>query len=187
MQMRMGRLTIKEVAIAAGVSTQTVSRVINKRPDVVTPEKLSALVEDLSRVWQKFSAAEVSAQPPRAWASTWTLAHSFIAFFLILGPHNLAMRVKAVEAGAGISTRAPRISQPVGPRRAHSACGKPRLFSRWARNHITTVDVTPLRAPNSSLRSTASSGNASTTTTHRCRRRGPHRRVLCARPGSFPR
>jgi len=37
MQTRMGRLTIKEVASAAGVSTQTVSRVINKRPDV-SPE-----------------------------------------------------------------------------------------------------------------------------------------------------
>src|SRR6266511_1993448 len=45
------------------------------------------------------------------------------------------------------------------------AGGNPRLFSKWAMNHVTTVCVTPLRAPNISLRSTASSGNASTTTT----------------------
>jgi len=37
MNFRSGRATIKEVASAAGVSTQTVSRVINERPDV-SPE-----------------------------------------------------------------------------------------------------------------------------------------------------
>jgi LacI family transcriptional regulator len=36
MQRKTGRATIKEVASAAGVSTQTVSRVINNRPDVST-------------------------------------------------------------------------------------------------------------------------------------------------------
>src|SRR5829696_4046261 len=34
MRPRFARATIKEVASAAGVSTQTVSRVINERPDV---------------------------------------------------------------------------------------------------------------------------------------------------------
>jgi LacI family transcriptional regulator len=37
MNLKFGRATIKEVASAAGVSTQTVSRVINERPDV-SPE-----------------------------------------------------------------------------------------------------------------------------------------------------
>src|SRR4026209_1031231 len=37
MRQKLARATIKEVASAAGVSTQTVSRVINKRPDV-SPE-----------------------------------------------------------------------------------------------------------------------------------------------------
>jgi plasmid maintenance system antidote protein VapI len=34
MHLKMVRMTIKEVAAEAGVSTQTVSRVINERPDV---------------------------------------------------------------------------------------------------------------------------------------------------------
>ena len=37
MQTKVGRATIKQVASSAGVSTQTVSRVINERPDV-SPE-----------------------------------------------------------------------------------------------------------------------------------------------------
>lgn len=49
MQVRMGRPTIKEVASAAGVSTQTVSRVINKRPDVSpeTRKRVQSVIEQL--------------------------------------------------------------------------------------------------------------------------------------------
>lgn len=49
MQVRNGRPTIKEVASAAGVSTQTVSRVVNKRPDV-SPEtrtRVQKIIEQL--------------------------------------------------------------------------------------------------------------------------------------------
>lgn len=43
-----GRLTIREVAEAAGVSTQTVSRVINNRPDVApgTYERVQRIISD---------------------------------------------------------------------------------------------------------------------------------------------
>jgi len=49
MQIRMSRPTIKEVASAAGVSTQTVSRVINKRPDVSpeTRKRVQNVIEQL--------------------------------------------------------------------------------------------------------------------------------------------
>ena len=48
-QPRYGRKTIKEVAVAAGVSTQTVSRVINNRPDVSpeTRKRVQGVVESL--------------------------------------------------------------------------------------------------------------------------------------------
>jgi len=47
--MRSNRTTIKEVAAAAGVSTQTVSRVVNNRPDVSdeTRERIQKIIEDL--------------------------------------------------------------------------------------------------------------------------------------------
>lgn len=46
---RVGRATIKEVAAAAGVSTQTVSRVINNRPDVSseTRQRVQEIIEKL--------------------------------------------------------------------------------------------------------------------------------------------
>ena len=49
MQVRTDRPTIKEVASAAGVSTQTVSRVINKRPDVSTDtrKRVQNVIEQL--------------------------------------------------------------------------------------------------------------------------------------------
>ncbi len=49
MNLRAGRATIKEVAAAAGVSTQTVSRVINERPDVSpeTRQRVQDVIEKL--------------------------------------------------------------------------------------------------------------------------------------------
>jgi LacI family transcriptional regulator len=49
MHTRNGRPTIKEVATAAGVSTQTVSRVINQRPDVSpeTRKRVQGVIEEL--------------------------------------------------------------------------------------------------------------------------------------------
>src|SRR5689334_19098801 len=50
MRQKPGRSTIKEVASAAGVSTQTVSRVINNRPDVSaeTRKRVKDIVRKLS-------------------------------------------------------------------------------------------------------------------------------------------
>jgi DNA-binding LacI/PurR family transcriptional regulator len=49
MKQRIGRSTIKEVASVAGVSTQTVSRVINERPDVSpeTRKRVQTVIEEL--------------------------------------------------------------------------------------------------------------------------------------------
>jgi LacI family transcriptional regulator len=49
MNIRVGRATIKQVASAAGVSTQTVSRVINERPDVSaeTRKRVQTVIDDL--------------------------------------------------------------------------------------------------------------------------------------------
>ena len=49
MHMRIGRATIKQVASAAGVSTQTVSRVINERPDVSpeTRKRVQSVIEKM--------------------------------------------------------------------------------------------------------------------------------------------
>jgi LacI family transcriptional regulator len=50
MSHKAGRTTIKQVASAAGVSTQTVSRVINEKPDVSpqTRDKVLAVIEQLN-------------------------------------------------------------------------------------------------------------------------------------------
>ncbi len=50
MNARSGRTNIKEVAAAAGVSTQTVSRVINERPDVApeTRKRVQKVIDELS-------------------------------------------------------------------------------------------------------------------------------------------
>ncbi len=53
--MRSGRPTIKKVASAAGVSTQTVSRVINERPDV-SPETRSRVQKVIERLGYQPSA-----------------------------------------------------------------------------------------------------------------------------------
>ena len=48
MNRRSNRLTIKQVASAAGVSTRTVSRVINSRPDVSveTRRRVQAVIDE---------------------------------------------------------------------------------------------------------------------------------------------
>lgn len=50
MNLRSGRTNIKEVAAAAGVSTQTVSRVINERPDVSpeTRKRVQKVIDELA-------------------------------------------------------------------------------------------------------------------------------------------
>jgi LacI family transcriptional regulator len=55
MYLRMSRMTIKEVAAEAGVSTQTVSRVINERPDV-SPETRKRVQEIIDRTGYRPSA-----------------------------------------------------------------------------------------------------------------------------------
>ena len=55
MNHRSGRATIKEVASAAGVSTQTVSRVINDRPDV-SPKTRKRVQEVIDRLGYQPSA-----------------------------------------------------------------------------------------------------------------------------------
>lgn len=55
MHLKMVRMTIKEVAAEAGVSTQTVSRVINERPDV-SPETRKRVQEIIDRTGYRPSA-----------------------------------------------------------------------------------------------------------------------------------
>jgi len=55
MTLKSGRTTIKEVAAAAGVSTQTVSRVINERPDV-SPETRKRVQEVIDKFGYQPSA-----------------------------------------------------------------------------------------------------------------------------------
>jgi LacI family transcriptional regulator len=55
MKIKNGRATIKEVASAARVSTQTVSRVINNRPDV-SPETRKRVKEVIERMGYQPSA-----------------------------------------------------------------------------------------------------------------------------------
>lgn len=55
MHLKSGRATIKEVASAAGVSTQTVSRVINNRPDV-SPETRKRVQEIIDQLGYQPSA-----------------------------------------------------------------------------------------------------------------------------------
>jgi LacI family transcriptional regulator len=55
MHLKSGRATIKEVASAAGVSTQTVSRVINDRPDV-SPETRKRVQEIIDQLGYQPSA-----------------------------------------------------------------------------------------------------------------------------------
>lgn len=61
------RLTIKEVARTAGVSTQTVSRVLNNRPDV-TPETFER-VQRVSRMPAIVSRAAATDPAPTAGGS----------------------------------------------------------------------------------------------------------------------
>src|SRR5688572_29309154 len=55
MRLKSPRSTIKEVAYVAGVSTQTVSRVINKRPDV-SPETRTRVEKIIDQLGYRPSA-----------------------------------------------------------------------------------------------------------------------------------
>jgi LacI family transcriptional regulator len=96
---RRGRLTIREVAEAAGVSTQTVSRVLNDRPDVApdTYERVQRII------------AEVGYSPNMlARGLTQGRSHvlGVVAFGLdYVGPSRVLMGIdqRAAELGYGIS------------------------------------------------------------------------------------
>jgi LacI family transcriptional regulator len=101
-----GRLTIKEVAEAAGVSTQTVSRVINNRPDVAA--------ETFERVQQIISDTGYS---PNMFARGLTQGRShtlgIVAYGLeYFGPSRVLTGIEQQAAGMGYSISLNLIHEP---------------------------------------------------------------------------
>ena len=101
-----GRLTIKEVAEAAGVSTQTVSRVINNRPDVAP--------ETFERVRQIISDTGYS---PNMFARGLTQGRShtlgIVAYGLeYFGPSRVLTGIEQQAAGMGYSISLNLIHEP---------------------------------------------------------------------------
>jgi LacI family transcriptional regulator len=101
-----GRLTIKEVAEAAGVSTQTVSRVINNRPDVAP--------ETFERVQQIISDTGYS---PNMFARGLTQGRShtlgIVAYGLeYFGPSRVLTGIEQQAAGMGYSISLTLIHEP---------------------------------------------------------------------------
>jgi LacI family transcriptional regulator len=97
MRPRIARSTIKEVASVAGVSTQTVSRVINERPDVSpeTRKRVQEVIKDLS-------------YQPSALARSLIRQRSYtlgvvIAGLMYIGPSRTLSGIAAAAEHAGYS------------------------------------------------------------------------------------
>ena len=97
MRQRIARSTIKEVASVAGVSTQTVSRVINERPDVSpeTRKRVQEVIKDL-------------AYQPSALARSLIRQRSYtlgvvIAGLMYIGPSRTLSGIAAAAEQAGYS------------------------------------------------------------------------------------
>lgn len=97
MQIRTGRATIKEVASAAGVSTQTVSRVINDRPDV-SPETRKRVQEIIDQLGYQPSALARSLIRQRSY----TLG-VVTAGLKYTGPSRTLSGITSAAEGAGYS------------------------------------------------------------------------------------
>ena len=95
MSSRLGRATIKQVASEAGVSTQTVSRVINRRPDV-SPETRERVQDVIERMRYQPSALARSLIQQRSYTLgvvTAGLRH--------IGPSRTLSGITAAAADAG--------------------------------------------------------------------------------------
>ena len=101
-----GRLTIKEVAEAAGVSTQTVSRVINNRPDVAaeTFERVQQIITDTGYSPNMFARGLTQGR-----------SHSLgiVAYGLeYFGPSRVLTGIEQQAAGMGYSISLNLIHEP---------------------------------------------------------------------------
>ena len=94
---RNGRATIKEVAFAAGVSTQTVSRVINNRPDV-SPETRKRVQDVIEKLGYQPSALARSLIRQRSY----TLG-VVTAGLKYIGPSRTLSGITSAAEGAGYS------------------------------------------------------------------------------------
>jgi LacI family transcriptional regulator len=92
-----GRATIKEVAFAAGVSTQTVSRVINDRPDVSpeTRKRVQTIIDQLSYQPSALARSLISQR-------SYTLG-VVTAGLKLLGPSRTLSGITQAAEGAGYS------------------------------------------------------------------------------------
>jgi LacI family transcriptional regulator len=97
MRQRPGRSTIKEVASAAGVSTQTVSRVINNRPDVSseTRKRVKDIVRELSYQPSALARSLISQR-------SYTLG-VVTAGLRYIGPHRTLSGIASAAENAGYS------------------------------------------------------------------------------------
>lgn len=97
MRQRLARPTIREVAAAAGVSTQTISRVINERPDV-SPETRRRVLEVIEQLGYRPSALARSLIRQRSY----TLGIA-IAGLQYVGPSRVLSGIAAAAEVAGYS------------------------------------------------------------------------------------
>lgn len=97
MRSRIGRSTMKEVASVAGVSTQTVSRVINERPDVSpeTRKRVQSIIKELGYRPSELARSLISQRSQ-------TLG-IVIAGLSYIGPSRILSGIAAAAEAAGYS------------------------------------------------------------------------------------